>query len=530
MASELDPVHHNNQQIQRYKSVHFSSKYIKGITHTDILNELEKYINREKVKAIQLTERECVVTVDDQASKTLLLIKGIELKNYHYKFVDVEKEVTHVTIKDAPVELGDLSICTFMRQYGEVVQDSIKRGTIRGTNIETGTRYIQLINCVPTIPNITKLGRFEIRLFADNNRTQCRYCSRTDHPSYRCDMKPQRQERQRYCFRCSSHDHIIRDCPHTDNVCFECGQEGHIKRNCNRNKQTVRKDEQNEKITEDNEYGDYVHEIREGRETTEQDQIEELNVYIDNDTTKHSAYIQSVPENEDNCLPLPPNTIILGASNCCRLKISDNRIHNASVSGSTAEDIDKLLVTLDKSVDKNYVSKVIFCLGTNDVTRNMTDKEMICVNMTNAINKVKAEFPNADICIFSILPRKGKGQTLTKCNLTSHSVNLYMEKVCSKDQRLSFIDLWDDFCRPGMGVNPIKTLFDKNDPSGVHINPEGAKQLVSLVKNFMSIDRLGEYVTPSGKKRTRSSASTPGSAEKQQSKRQNSSLEETVSK
>ncbi|VDI29364.1 Hypothetical predicted protein [Mytilus galloprovincialis] len=41
---------------------------------------------------------------------------------------------------------------------------------------------------------------------------------------------------------------------------------------------------------------------------------------------------------------------------------------------------------------------------------------------------------------------------------------------------------------------PIKTLFDKNDPSGVHINPEGAKQLVSLVKNFMSIDRLGEYV------------------------------------
>ncbi|CAC5415412.1 unnamed protein product [Mytilus coruscus] len=156
--------------------------------------------------------------VDDQASKILLLIKGIELKNYHYKFVDVETEVTNVTIKDAPVELGDLAFCTFMRQSAKVVRGSLKRGTIRGTNIETGTRYIQLINCVPTIPSITKLGRFEIRLFADNNRTQCRYCSsRTDHPSYRCDMKPQRQERQRYCFRCSSHEHIIRNCPHTDN-------------------------------------------------------------------------------------------------------------------------------------------------------------------------------------------------------------------------------------------------------------------------------------------------------------------------
>ncbi|CAC5377363.1 unnamed protein product [Mytilus coruscus] len=181
-----------------------------------------------------------------------------------------------------------------MRQCGEVVQGSLKRGTIRGTNIETGTRYIQLINCVPTIPNITKLGRFEIRLFADNNRPQRRYCSRTHHPSYRCDMKPQRQERQRYCFRCSSHNHIIRDCPHTDNVCFECGQEGHIKRDCNRNRQNVEKDEQNYKITDENEYGDYIYEIREGRETTEQDQIEELNVSNDNDTTQQlSANIQN---------------------------------------------------------------------------------------------------------------------------------------------------------------------------------------------------------------------------------------------
>ncbi|CAC5375324.1 unnamed protein product [Mytilus coruscus] len=194
----------------------------------------------------------------------------------------------------------------------------------------------------------------------------------------------------------------------------------------------------------------------------------------------------------NNSLPLPPNTIILGASNCCRLKISDSRIHNASVSGSTAEDIDKLLVTLDKSVDKNCVEGHLW-FGYKRRHKNNTDKEIICINMTNALNKVKAEFPNADISIFSILPRKGKGPNFTKCNLTPHSVNMYIEKVCSKDQRLSFVDIWDDFCRPGMGVNPVKTLFDKNDPSGVHVNPEGAKEIVSHIKNFMSIDRLGEY-------------------------------------
>ncbi|CAC5411151.1 CNBP [Mytilus coruscus] len=395
MASELDTVHHNNQQIHRYTSVHFSSKYIKEVTHTDILNELEKYIKREKVKAIQLTERECVVTVDDQDSKILLLIKGIELKNYHYKFGNVEKEVTQVTIKDAPVEFSDHAVCTFMRQYGEVVQDSLLRGTIRGTNIETGTRYIQLINCVSTIPNITKLGRFEIRLFADNNRTQCRYCSRTDHPAYRCDMKPQRQERQRYCFRCSSHDHIIRDCRHTDNICFECGQESHIKRDCDRNRQNVGKKEQNDQITDENEYGDYIHKFRKGRETTKQDQIEELNVFNDNHTTQqHSVNIQSVLENnENNCLPLPPNTIILGASNCCRLKISDRRIHNASVSGSTAEDIDKLLVTLDKNVDKNCVSKVIFGLG----GCNREAGEQLLHNVTKTLSEGEKRLCDSEI-------------------------------------------------------------------------------------------------------------------------------------
>lgn len=46
----------------------------------------------------------------------------------------------------------------------------------------------------------------------------------------------------------------------------------------------------------------------------------------------------------------------------------------------------------------------------------------------------------------------------------------------------------------------------------------------------MTIDRLGEYETASRKRETQSSASTPGSAEKQLLKRQNASLEETVTK
>lgn len=43
-------------------------------------------------------------------------------------------------------------------------------------------------------------------------------------------------------------------------------------------------------------------------------------------------------------------------------------------------------------------------------------------------------------------------------------------------------------------------MFDKTDPSGVHINPEGEKQTVSYIKNSVSIDRLCDYKTASLKR------------------------------
>ena len=70
----------------------------------------------------------------------------------------------------------------------------------------------------------------KLRIFADNNITECQYCSQTNHPSYRCVRKPSMAKAQA-CFRCNSKDHTIKDCPHSDNVCYNCGKEGHIRRN-----------------------------------------------------------------------------------------------------------------------------------------------------------------------------------------------------------------------------------------------------------------------------------------------------------
>ena len=49
------------------------------------------------------------------------------------------------------------SVITFllehMRQYGEVVGSRLKRGRIKGTDIETWTRYVPLVNCKEAIPH-----------------------------------------------------------------------------------------------------------------------------------------------------------------------------------------------------------------------------------------------------------------------------------------------------------------------------------------------------------------------------------------
>ena len=125
-------------------SVHLVISFTKGLSHTEVLTELAKLIYKSSVQSIQLTERECIVTDFNPDAKHVLLTRGIELRNRYIKLVDVEKQETNVTIKDAPCELRDIAICGYISKFGEVVQDSLGRGFMKGTNIQTRTLYLQM--------------------------------------------------------------------------------------------------------------------------------------------------------------------------------------------------------------------------------------------------------------------------------------------------------------------------------------------------------------------------------------------------
>ena len=55
---------------------------------------------------MQITERNCIVTVFDLDTKHILLTRGgVEIRNRYIKLVGIEKQCTHITIK---VNLGGL--------------------------------------------------------------------------------------------------------------------------------------------------------------------------------------------------------------------------------------------------------------------------------------------------------------------------------------------------------------------------------------------------------------------------------------
>ena len=184
--------------------------------HEDGLCAIESEVIRDNIKSVQITESDCVVTLKDQICKERLLAKGIEIKNRYVKFVDVDKQLTNITIKDLPYELTDQFLATHPAKFGQVVDGSIKRGYIRETTIENGTRYAQLLNCIPLIPNRTSFGN--VRIFADNNRTSYTYCGRTDHPSFRCKDKP---DQQRVCYNCNERGHTVKQCKQST-ICNYC--------------------------------------------------------------------------------------------------------------------------------------------------------------------------------------------------------------------------------------------------------------------------------------------------------------------
>ena len=147
---------------------------------------------------------------------------------------------------------------------------------------------------------------FQLEPILGDSKSDCMqittYCQQTNHPYYRCPTKPTSINTY---YNCNKQGHIAKYCKY-DILCRHCGD---IQRDCPAHKEeTARK-----------EYGDYFHEIIEGRNTRD-------NSSLDDETERKDTSGQA-----DSNLTTDDNNsvnVLLGASNCKRLgKVSPNCIN-----------------------------------------------------------------------------------------------------------------------------------------------------------------------------------------------------------
>ena len=533
-------------ELTRPLTVRFNTRHFSRLAHDEVLSSIEEVADLAEVRAIQITEHSCLITVASNEAKEQLIIDGINIRNTYNNVYDVDRVLTNVTVKDAPYELSDIFLIEHLRKYGEVVENSLRRGKIKGTEIETGTRYVQLVNCKEAIPIQTSFGRFKVRIFSDN-KTECRICGETGHPFYKCPEK----EINRKCARCKSHSHSTRDCTN-DIVCHFCGGEGHKKSEC----------EDFFKAKERKSLGKYADEIFEGREMDkmEKDDNEDdtlrrqidFDITDNNETNIDNANLDSKSEatntNTENIVDTitenlditkdgtqstqlqdtgllnlqsveqaaytgDPVNLVFGDSNASRVHFKDPCVINISQSGAAAAGIKSLITKAKAKTTNRRVKRVAIHLGTNDVGKNRADANQVILEVSSAITETHQQFPDAEVAFSSIPHRKGKTPAISTMNSTAKSVNEYVSKLTKKESYLYYLNNDDDLLDKGV---PIRSMYDASDAHGVHLSSKGAEALEDTIQTFFDSGLTPdmEYETPYSKKRNRSVLSNTPPSEK----------------
>ena len=498
-------------ELTRPMTVRFNTRHFSRLAHDEVVSSIEEVVDLAEVRAIQITENNCLITVASNDAKEHLIIDGINIRNTFNNVYDVDRVLTNVTIKDAPCELSDIFLIEHLRKYGEIVENSMRRGKIRGTEIETGTRYVQLVNCKEAIPIQTSFGRFQVRIFSDN-KTECRICGETGHPFYKCPEKVA----NRKCARCKSPSHATRDCTN-DIVCHFCNAEGHKKSDC----------EDFIKSKERRFLGKYAEEIFEGRQADREEREEnehdtlrrqmdfditdnnETNTDIDNHSDNHSELTNINTENINGRTENPddtkdensstqlqgagilnlmsvaqaavtgdPTNLVLGDSNALRVHFKDPCVLNISKSGAAAAGITSLITSAKAKTTNRRVKRVAIHLGTNDIGKNKADANQVILEVSSAISEVHREFPDAEIAFSSIPQRKGKSPAISTMNSTAKSVNEYVCKLTKKESYLYYLNNDDDLLEKGV---PIRSMYDSSDINGVHLSNKGAEALEDTI-------------------------------------------------
>lgn len=478
----------SSQELKRPRTLHFPLKLVRRIDGNDVVKAISKVTSDDHITAVQFTRTECRITFSNVEAKQKVKVTGLDIGGSYVKLLDADRAFTSITIKDAPVEMEDCVVMAKLSQYGKVMEGSMKRGKIRGTNIENGIRYVNLTNMEENvvIPATCQIGRFEICLVCDQNKN-----TRSKQQPYTSASATG----VRRCYRCLSTGHLKHECEN-EVVCKYCGQSGHIQKDCMDHKELELDQLMDEKLQLQ------LQGLREGTDPAENGELgapgAEEDMMSDVSEDEEDADSKADTWTQD-C-----KAVILGASLVKHMDLKGNAAL-ISKSGTQAAEVDSLLKIAEAKLEASKVEKVVIHLGTNDLSRAHGDVDTVKLNLVEAVNKVKAFFPDAVTGVAAIPPRKGKGAKVHRYNNEAKSVNHYLRTLADRDTRVEFLDTYQVFA-PG-GEHVVKRLYSERDSSGVHLSAEGISLLQGEFEKFLSTES-------DSRERQRCSPETPPSVEK----------------
>ena len=204
--------------------------------------------------------------------------------------------------------------------------------------------------------------------------------------------------------------------------------------------------------------------------------------------------------------------IVIGDSNVCRLRIPNSDIKNLSKSGMSFNDVPKFISNVKTN---ETVRSVVVHLGTNDVKH--VDKTVVVVKRAkNPLISLKDKWLGAKIAYSSIIPRVGKSTVVKQFNSDATFIKNSILQYCLSTKRFRYIDIDEIFLNNGAVA---KSLYDPDDPSGIHVNIDGSVSLYDNLEAFLERCISDERdLVPLGKKRLRSRESITSPSEAQRFK------------
>jgi hypothetical protein len=77
--------------LPNFLSVHITTSFMKGLVHSEVLEEIERLVYKGLIHSMQITVRNSIVTVFYLDTMHILLARGIKIRNWYIKLADVNK-------------------------------------------------------------------------------------------------------------------------------------------------------------------------------------------------------------------------------------------------------------------------------------------------------------------------------------------------------------------------------------------------------------------------------------------------------